>query len=126
MANRISFLKKIKIFREFKKVIKLNKIELEQVFGARIDKSISQGLSASSKQRIHFSRSLSEYNGRLLCIIKLVSVEHISFNSGLTEFSKSEGFCDNNVFLFIKDLLYSNKHFKAFVALVLNVSDIYL
>jgi len=37
MANRISFLKKIKIFREFKKVIKLNKIELEQVFGARID-----------------------------------------------------------------------------------------
>jgi len=37
MANRISFLKKIKIFREFKKVIKLNKVELEQVFGARID-----------------------------------------------------------------------------------------
>jgi len=37
MANRISFLKKIKIFREFKKAIKLNKIELEQVFGARID-----------------------------------------------------------------------------------------
>lgn len=37
MANRISFFKKIKIFREFKKVLKLNKIELEQVFGARID-----------------------------------------------------------------------------------------
>jgi len=37
MANRISFLKKIKIFREFKNVIKLNKIDLEQVFGARID-----------------------------------------------------------------------------------------
>jgi hypothetical protein len=37
MANRISFLKIIKIFREFKKVIKLNKIELDQVFGARID-----------------------------------------------------------------------------------------
>jgi hypothetical protein len=37
MANKISFFKKIKIFREFKNVIKLNKIELEQVFGARID-----------------------------------------------------------------------------------------
>ena len=37
MANKISFFKKIKIFREFRKVLKLNKTELEQVFGARID-----------------------------------------------------------------------------------------
>jgi hypothetical protein len=37
MANKISFFKKIKIFREFKKILKLNKTELEQVFGARID-----------------------------------------------------------------------------------------
>ena len=37
MANKISFFKKIKIFREFRKILKLNKIELEQVFGARID-----------------------------------------------------------------------------------------
>ena len=37
MANKISLYKKIKIFGEFKKVIKLNKTELEQVFGARID-----------------------------------------------------------------------------------------
>ena len=39
MANKISLYKKIKIFGEFKKVIKLNKTELEQVFGARIDKA---------------------------------------------------------------------------------------
>jgi hypothetical protein len=37
MANKISLYKKIKIFREFKKTLKLNKTELEQVFGARID-----------------------------------------------------------------------------------------
>jgi hypothetical protein len=37
MANKISLYKKIKIFRDFKKVLKLNKTELEQVFGARID-----------------------------------------------------------------------------------------
>jgi hypothetical protein len=37
MSNKISFFKKIKIFREFRKILKLNKIELEQVFGARID-----------------------------------------------------------------------------------------
>ena len=37
MANKISFFKKIKIFREVRKILKLNKIELEQVFGARID-----------------------------------------------------------------------------------------
>ena len=34
---RISLYKKIKIFREFRKVLKLNRVELEQVFGARID-----------------------------------------------------------------------------------------
>ncbi len=37
MANKISLYKKIKIFRAFKKVLRLNKTELEQVFGARID-----------------------------------------------------------------------------------------
>jgi hypothetical protein len=37
MVNKISLYKKIKIFGEFKKVLKLNKTELEQVFGARID-----------------------------------------------------------------------------------------
>lgn len=37
MVNKISLYKKIKIFREFKKVLRLNKTELEQVFGARID-----------------------------------------------------------------------------------------
>jgi hypothetical protein len=37
MANKISFFKKIKIFREFRKILKLNKTELEQIFGARID-----------------------------------------------------------------------------------------
>ncbi len=37
MANKISLYKKIKIFSEFKRILKLNKTELEQVFGARID-----------------------------------------------------------------------------------------
>jgi hypothetical protein len=37
MANKISFLKKLKIFRDFKKVLKLNKTELQEVFGARVD-----------------------------------------------------------------------------------------
>jgi len=37
MVSKISLYKKIKIFGEFKKVLKLNKTELEQVFGARID-----------------------------------------------------------------------------------------
>jgi hypothetical protein len=37
MVNKISLYKKIKIFRDFKKVLRLNKTELEQVFGARID-----------------------------------------------------------------------------------------
>jgi hypothetical protein len=37
MANKISLLKKLRIFRDFKKVLKLNKVELQEVFGARID-----------------------------------------------------------------------------------------
>jgi hypothetical protein len=37
MANKISLYKKIKIFGEFKKILRLNKTELEQIFGARID-----------------------------------------------------------------------------------------
>ena len=39
MASKISLIKKIKIFREFKKILKLNSTELEQVFGARVDKA---------------------------------------------------------------------------------------
>lgn len=37
MRNKISLYKKIQIFREFRKILKLNKTELEQIFGARID-----------------------------------------------------------------------------------------
>ena len=37
MANKISFLKKLRIFRDFKKVLKLNRTELQEVFGARVD-----------------------------------------------------------------------------------------
>ena len=39
MINKISLYKKIKIFGEFKKTIRLNEVELEQTFGARIDKA---------------------------------------------------------------------------------------
>ena len=37
MANKISLLKKLRIFRDFRKILKLNKTELQEVFGARID-----------------------------------------------------------------------------------------
>lgn len=37
MRRKISLWKKIKLFKEFKRVIKLNESEIEQVFGSRID-----------------------------------------------------------------------------------------
>lgn len=37
MANKISLLKKLRIFRYFKRVLKLNRTELQEVFGARVD-----------------------------------------------------------------------------------------
>jgi hypothetical protein len=37
MKNKISFRKKLKLFREFKRVLKLNKLEIEQSFKVRID-----------------------------------------------------------------------------------------
>ena len=37
MSNKISLLKKIKLFKEFRKVIDLNKVEMEQVLGSRVD-----------------------------------------------------------------------------------------
>jgi hypothetical protein len=37
MVNKISFLKKLKIFRDFRKILRLNKTELQEVFGARVD-----------------------------------------------------------------------------------------
>jgi hypothetical protein len=37
MANKISLIKKLRIFRDFKKTIRLNSTELQEVFGARID-----------------------------------------------------------------------------------------
>jgi hypothetical protein len=39
MNKKVSLFKKIKIFREYKKIIKSIKIELEQSFGVRIDKA---------------------------------------------------------------------------------------
>jgi hypothetical protein len=39
MNKKVSLLKKIKIFREYKKIIKSIKVELEQSFGVRIDKA---------------------------------------------------------------------------------------
>lgn len=37
--SRITLYKKIKMFNEFRKILKLNKIEIEQTFGSRIDKA---------------------------------------------------------------------------------------
>jgi hypothetical protein len=37
--KKISLYKKLKIFREYKNILKLNKTEMEEVFGARVDKA---------------------------------------------------------------------------------------
>lgn len=37
MASKVSFLKKLRIFRDFRKTLRLNKTELQERFGARID-----------------------------------------------------------------------------------------
>ena len=37
--KKISLYKKLKIFREFKKILNLHKTEMEEIFGARIDKA---------------------------------------------------------------------------------------
>lgn len=35
--KKISFLKKLSIFRDFRKVLRLNRVEIQEAFGARID-----------------------------------------------------------------------------------------
>lgn len=37
--KKLSLYKKLQIFREFKKILRLNKTEMEEVFGARVDKA---------------------------------------------------------------------------------------
>jgi len=37
MKRKISLFKKLKLFREFIKIIKINQTEIEQIFGSRID-----------------------------------------------------------------------------------------
>jgi hypothetical protein len=37
MASKVSFLKKLRIFRDFRKTLRLNKTELQERFGARVD-----------------------------------------------------------------------------------------
>jgi hypothetical protein len=37
MASKVSFFKKLKIFKDFRKVLRLNKTEIQEVFGARVD-----------------------------------------------------------------------------------------
>lgn len=37
MKSKISFFKKLSLFREFRKKLRVNKTELEEVFGARVD-----------------------------------------------------------------------------------------
>ena len=37
MASKVSFFKKLKIFKDFRKTLRLNKTEIQEVFGARID-----------------------------------------------------------------------------------------
>lgn len=37
MASQISFFKTLKLFREYKKIVRLNKTEIEQVLGLRVD-----------------------------------------------------------------------------------------
>ena len=37
MKRKISLYKKLKLFREFKKILKLNENEINQIFGSRVD-----------------------------------------------------------------------------------------
>lgn len=37
MASKVSFFKKLKIFKDFRRTLRLNKTEIQEVFGARID-----------------------------------------------------------------------------------------
>jgi hypothetical protein len=37
--KKVSLYKKLKIFREFKKILRLNKTEMQEIFGARVDKA---------------------------------------------------------------------------------------
>jgi hypothetical protein len=37
--KKISLYKKLQIFREFKKILRLNKTEMQEIFGARVDKA---------------------------------------------------------------------------------------
>lgn len=39
MKRKVSFFKKMSLFREFRNKLKINETELEEVFGARIDKA---------------------------------------------------------------------------------------
>jgi hypothetical protein len=87
MANKISLYKKIKIFGEFKKIIKLNKTELEQVFGARIDKAY----------RIYNVLNVpadvigEPYNLRKTDIDKIAETSIREYSNKLSEFLDSKG-----------------------------------
>ena len=87
MANKISLYKKIKIFGEFKKIIKLNKTELEQVFGARIDKAyrIYNVLNVPSDV-------IGEpYNLRKTDIDKIAETSIREYSNKLSEYLDSKG-----------------------------------
>jgi hypothetical protein len=87
MAKKISLLKKIKIFREFRKTIKLNKTEIEETFGARIDNAYR----IYNVLNIPYDMIGEPYNLRKSDIDKLAENFIREYTVNISEFLDSKG-----------------------------------
>ena len=87
MNKKVSLLKKIKIFRQYKKTIKSLKVELEQRFGARVDKA----WRIYSVINIPIEEVGEPYNLRKTDIDKISEASIKEFSIALSEFLDSNG-----------------------------------
>jgi hypothetical protein len=87
MNKKVPLLKKIKIFREYKKIIKSIKIELEQSFGVRIDKA----WRIYSVINIPIEEVGEPYNLRRSDIDKIAEASIKGFSTELGNFLDSKG-----------------------------------
>jgi hypothetical protein len=87
MSKKVSFLKKIKIFREYKKIIKSLTVDLEQRFGARVDKA----WRIYSVINMPIEEVGEPYNLRKTDIDKISEASIKDFSIVLSEFLDSNG-----------------------------------
>ena len=87
MNKKVSLLKKIKIFRQYKKTIKSLKVELEQRFGARVDKA----WRIYSVINIPIEEVGEPYNLRKTDIDKISEASIKEFSIALSIFLDSKG-----------------------------------